>query len=493
MLKDHELAVASERDTDARPERDTDARPEENTACHYRRLARWTVLTDALSVDAAIILTRFMQHGFDPVGRRFVAVLIFAPVAWVALLAAFQLYSISRLSPAEEFRRLLEATVTALALGFVLVFMSSNRPGGPSDLWLALTWVVALAILMISRKLWHRYRWRLRARGDLLFRTLVVGANDEAVKLADVLQNRSFGFRPIGLVETEGVWAPPLAKVPVLGSIDELSYLIETHDAECVFVASSAVGIELMKRVAKQLRRQNVEVRISANLTEILSSRLSVQPVGELLALSLKPVRLSGPQAIAKRVFDLVGSGLVLVLGSPIWLTLAVVVKATSRGPILYRQLRVGHNGHRFTMFKFRTMVDGADAMLAQLLDHNEADGPLFKMRVDPRVTRFGRWLRRFSLDELPQLLNVIRGEMSLVGPRPALPIEVENYEDWHHDRLEVPPGITGLWQVRGRSELGFDDYVRLDLFYIENWSILYDLFILAKTVPSVLLGKGAF
>jgi exopolysaccharide biosynthesis polyprenyl glycosylphosphotransferase len=485
MLKDHELAVTSERDADVHPV--------ENTARHYRRLARWTVLTDALSVDAAIILTRFMRHGVDPVGRKFGAVLIIAPLAWVGLLAAFQLYSISRLSPAEEFRRLVEATVTALALGFVLVFMSSNRPGGPSDLWLALTWAEALVFLMISRKMWHRYRWRLHSRGELLFRTLVVGSNDEAVKLADVLQNRSFGFRPIGLVQTEGQWTPPLTTMPILGTIDELSELIETHDVECVFVASSAVGAELMKRVAKQLRRQNVEVRISANLTQILSSRLSVQPVGDVLALSLKPVRLSGPQAVAKRIFDLCGASAVLVLGSPIWLTLALLVRVTSRGPVLYRQKRVGHNGRPFTMYKFRTMVTGADAMLKELMQLNEADGPLFKMRQDPRVTRFGRWLRKFSLDELPQLLNVVKGQMSLVGPRPALPNEVENYDDWHHDRLEVAPGITGLWQVRGRSELGFDDYVRLDLFYIENWSIMYDLFILAKTVPTVLSRKGAF
>ncbi len=485
MLKDHEIDIAHERGVVA-------VRPVEDTARRYRSIARSTVLTDALSVLAAILITRVMRYGLDPVGRKFLAALVLAPVAWVSLLGAFQLYSISRLSPAEEFRRLLEATVTALALGFVLVFMASSRGRGP-DLWMALTWAVALAFLMISRKVWHRYRWRLHARGELLFRTLIVGANEEAVKLAEVLQNRSFGFRPIGLVDTDGLWARPPGPVPILGSIDDLSELVETNDAACVFVASSAVDPELMKRVAKQLRRKNVEIRISANLTQILSSRLSVQPVGDLLALSLKPVRLSGPQAIAKRIFDLFGSSMVLLIGAPLWLALAALVKTTSRGPVLYKQVRVGHNGHFFTIYKFRTMVDGADRMQAELQAHNEADGPLFKMREDPRVTRLGRWLRKFSLDEVPQLLNVVRGEMSLVGPRPALPGEVLNYEDWHHDRLEVPPGITGLWQVRGRSELGFDDYVRLDLFYIENWSILYDLFILAKTIPTVLTRKGAF
>jgi exopolysaccharide biosynthesis polyprenyl glycosylphosphotransferase len=472
MLKDHDVAIPHEREDGVR------STP--NTTQRYRRLARWTVLTDALSIQFAIVMTRLIMFGFDPIGGRFVAAVIVTPIAWVALLAAFQLYSIARLSPAEEFRRLLEATVTALALGFVLVFMARTKPDGASNLWLALAWGGALALLMISRKMWHRYRWRLHARGELLFRTLVVGANDEAVKLSEVLQNRSFGFRPVGLVETDDRWSATLGTTPIVGPIEDLSEIVEVHRIECVFVASTAVDPELMKRVAKQLRRQNVEIRISANLTQILSSRLSVQPVGDLLALSLKPEKLSGPQAVAKRIFDLFGSLAVLILGSPLWITLAVLIKTTSRGPVLYRQVRVGQNEALFTIYKFRTMVDGAERMLPDLQKHNEADGPLFKMRDDPRVTRVGRWLRKFSLDEIPQLLNVVKGDML-------------HYEDWHHDRLEVPPGITGLWQVRGRSELGFDDYVRLDLFYIENWSITYDLFILVKTIPSVLLRKGAY
>jgi lipopolysaccharide/colanic/teichoic acid biosynthesis glycosyltransferase len=160
---------------------------------------------------------------------------------------------------------------------------------------------------------------------------------------------------------------------------------------------------------------------------------------------------------------------------------------------VLYRQERIGQRGQPFTILKFRTMVHGADAMVDAVRSLNEADGPLFKVRLDPRVTRFGRWLRRFSLDELPQLLNVIRGNMTLVGPRPPLPTEVQFYEPRHLERLEVPPGITGLWQVSGRSDLSFEEYVRLDLFYIENWSLAFDLFILAKTVPRLLRGAGAY
>jgi exopolysaccharide biosynthesis polyprenyl glycosylphosphotransferase len=196
---------------------------------------------------------------------------------------------------------------------------------------------------------------------------------------------------------------------------------------------------------------------------------------------------------VAKRVYDLAFASLGMLLTLPLWIAIALLVKLTSPGPIFFRQRRVGHRGRPFTILKFRTMRVGADEMLAELRALNEADGPLFKLRDDPRVTRVGRWLRRWSFDELPQLFNVVRGDMSLVGPRPPLPEEVREYEEWQFDRLEVPPGITGLWQISGRSDLSFDEYVRLDLFYIENWSLAYDFFIVAKTIPVLLSKRGAY
>ena len=182
----------------------------------------------------------------------------------------------------------------------------------------------------------------------------------------------------------------------------------------------------------------------------------------------------------------------VVLLLPPVFLLIAIAVKLTSRGPVFFRQERVGYHGRPFKILKFRTMVMDAEDRLEDLMHMNEATGPLFKMKDDPRVTKVGRLLRKLSLDELPQLFNVIRGDMSLVGPRPPLPREVAQYEDWMMARLEVRPGITGLWQVSGRSELPFEDYVRLDLFYIENWSLAYDLFILAKTVPTLVTARGA-
>jgi exopolysaccharide biosynthesis polyprenyl glycosylphosphotransferase len=232
---------------------------------------------------------------------------------------------------------------------------------------------------------------------------------------------------------------------------------------------------------------------VSANLTDILSSRLVVLPVGYLLSLLLRPVRLSRRQAITKRALDLAIAIPLTILTLPVWLVIAILVRTTSHGSVLFKQVRVGRHGQPFTIYKFRTMIRDAELRLDQLRFQNEVQGHLFKMRDDPRVTRVGRWLRKSSLDELPQLMNVLKGDMSLVGPRPPLPSEVAQYEDWHLDRLEASPGITGLWQVGGRSEVSFDDAVRLDLFYIENWSVAYDLFILGKTIPAVLLRKGAY
>jgi exopolysaccharide biosynthesis polyprenyl glycosylphosphotransferase len=204
-------------------------------------------------------------------------------------------------------------------------------------------------------------------------------------------------------------------------------------------------------------------------------------------------LQLTRAQAAAKRACDVLVAGLGLLALAPLLLAVALAIKLGSRGPVVFRQERIGLRGRPFTLLKFRTMVAGADRLLEGLREQNEADGPLFKLRHDPRVTSVGRFLRRYSIDELPQLVNVLKGEMSLVGPRPPLAAEVALYEEWQLDRLEVRPGITGLWQVSGRSELPFEEYVRLDLFYVENWSIAYDLFILSKTIPLLVSARGAY
>jgi exopolysaccharide biosynthesis polyprenyl glycosylphosphotransferase len=455
----------------------------------YRRMYRGVALTDVASIAAGLVVAHWIRFGLAIPRGHFFLFLLGTPFAAVAVYAAFGLYQAHRFTPAEEFRRIILAVSVGLIAMVTLSFWSM---ASLSRSWLALSWALGVFFALTTRRVWHYRLFKGRTRGRFLFPTLIVGTNVEAMHLETAMQHPRFGFRSLGLVSTEG--SPPARTgVPVLGGIDDLRDLIRGSGAECVFVAASALSSSEIAHVAKAVRLEGVEVRVTATLPEMLASRLSVQPIGGMMALSLKPVRLSGSQAAVKRAFDLAVSATGLLLLSPVLGAVALAVNATSPGPVFYRQRRVGQRGRPFTMLKFRTMRDGADLQVAELrLEHGMND-LMFKLHDDPRITPVGRFLRRFSLDELPQLINVARGEMSLVGPRPPLPEEVAEYEDWQFDRLEVPPGITGLWQVSGRSELSFDECVRLDLFYIENWSLAYDLYIVAKTLPVLFTRRGAF
>jgi exopolysaccharide biosynthesis polyprenyl glycosylphosphotransferase len=454
----------------------------------YRRAYRWVALSDVLAIELALLFAYWIRFGVEVPTRDFGLLLAGAPVFVLATYGLAHLYDAFRFSSAEEFRRIVLAVSAAIG---VIMLDSFWLQANLSRAWVGTSWVLGLLFALISRRLWHLRLGHLRAAGRLAFATVVVGENEEARHLLQIMSSPSFGFRPIGLVTTTDAGID--LGMPVLGSIDELSEVLQASGAECVFVAATAVDPEDMKTIARAVRLADVEVRITATLPDVLASRLTVQPLGGLTALSLQPVRLSGPQIVAKFAFDILLSGCLLLLLSPLLLAIAIAVKVTSPGPVLFRQVRIGLRGRPFTMLKFRTMRSGSDRDVESLRAEHRVHDVMFKMKDDPRVTKVGRFLRRFSLDELPQLFNVIRGDMSLVGPRPALPEEVAKYEDWHLDRLEVPPGITGLWQISGRADLSFDECVQLDLFYIENWSLTYELFILGKTIPVMVSRRGAY
>jgi exopolysaccharide biosynthesis polyprenyl glycosylphosphotransferase len=455
----------------------------------YRRLYRRMAVTDVLVTEMALLLAYWVRFGFRIPRTDFLWLLAATPVLLIGIFAMLRLYDVHHFTPAEEFRRIILAVSLLLT---ALVTVSFWSQSSFSRAWIALSWALALVAEMFSRRVWHWHIGRARERGEMAFRTLIVGTNGEAHHLEQVMRRPDLGYKPLGYISTGRGGTPPDG-LPLVGEVADLREIIRTTDAECVFVAASELAVPEMSHVAKVVRLEGVEVRVTATLPEVLSSRLSVQPLGGVMALSLRQARLTGGQMVAKRIFDLVVAGLGTIITLPLSIAIAIAVKVTSPGPVLYRQRRVGQRGRPFTMLKFRTMKVGAEDMLEDLRSLNEADGPLFKLREDPRVTRVGRWLRKWSLDELPQLLNVIAGDMSLVGPRPPLPAEVREYEEWQFDRLEVQPGVTGLWQVSGRSDLSFDEYVRLDLFYIENWSLAYDLFIVAKTIPQLLARRGAY
>jgi exopolysaccharide biosynthesis polyprenyl glycosylphosphotransferase len=455
----------------------------------YRRISTLMGISDIFAILVAFAIASAAHDTVKqstPLQVRMV--LLLTPVLVPLVFSAFRLYAISRMTAAEEFRRLLLAITMIITSTVTLSFWTK---ASFSRMWIGLAWGFSIVLVLTTRYLWRRWLRYAREHGGLALRTLIVGANAEAGRVATEMRQKDLGFVPLGYVCADA-WGRPTTDIPMLGHVDDLQELIVQSEADCVFVASSAIRPEHMAQVSKAARRQGIEVRVTANVQEVLSTRVAAQPLGGLMAFALKPVRLSGFQAVAKRSFDLVVTGVVSLVFLPVFLTIALAVKLTSTGPVFFSQERVGYHGRPFKILKFRTMVVDAEERLEQLLDLNEATGPLFKMKDDPRITRVGRFLRKWSLDELPQLWNVLRGDMSLVGPRPPLSREVAQYEDWQMSRLEVRPGLTGLWQVSGRSELPFDDYVRLDLFYIENWSMAYDLFILAKTVPTLATARGA-
>jgi exopolysaccharide biosynthesis polyprenyl glycosylphosphotransferase len=459
---------------------------------HHHVLYGSMAASDSACVVAALLLAYQFRFAVLWPSSDFLLVLLLVPLATVAIHLGFGLYRIHQFSSAEEFRRIILAVSTLITAIVMCSFWSS---ASTSRAWVSYAWVLAVTFTGSSRRMWHRRIRRDWAAGRLTFDTLIVGTNQEAQHLAERLSTSKLGYAPLGFVSTRlDDDATVLNGLPVLGSIGGLRPLIHQTGASCVFVAATAVRPEDAKHVLKARRLDGVEIRVTANFPAVLSAtRFTPQSINGLIALSVNAVRLTRSQAIAKRTFDLVVSTLALLALSPVLTAIALAIKLTTPGPALFRQQRVGLQRRPFKVLKFRTMVTGAELMLTDLASRNEADGPLFKVREDPRVTRIGRWLRRYSLDELPQLWNVLRGEMSLVGPRPPLSREVEAYEEWQLDRLEVRPGITGLWQVSGRSDLSFDEYVRLDLFYVENWSLAYDLFILVKTIPMLFLARGAY
>jgi exopolysaccharide biosynthesis polyprenyl glycosylphosphotransferase len=452
----------------------------------YRTVGLALASSDALCVLAALLLAYVVRFGSTPIPMSFVAVIAAAPVIWVAVFHAFQLHQPQELTPAEEFRR----TIAASSVGMVLIMMASYWSRAElSRAWIGLTWVLVILLELAARRLW---RWRvghMRTDGRLSLRTLIVGGNDEAERVADLISAPGVGFSPVGYVAMPGEPAN-VNRFPVVGGLDELRDLIKRHQADCLFVAASAVDPESMRWLAKTARQEDVVVRVTANLPELLPTRVTIQPIAGVLALSMAPIRLTGTQSLLKRSFDLVAAVLASLILLPVGLVLAALVKTTSRGPVIYRQERVGRGGEPFTMYKFRTMTAEADRILADM--DVDPSTPFFKLEVDPRLSRLGRVLRRWSLDELPQLINVLKGDMSLVGPRPLPAEQVRAHREVLDARHEVRPGISGWWQIKGRSALDADQALEMDLFYIENWSLSFDIYILLKTLGAVAGRRGA-
>jgi exopolysaccharide biosynthesis polyprenyl glycosylphosphotransferase len=447
----------------------------------YRAISMGLAVTDAACIVAALLAIYQVRYSTRPMPARELAVVVVAPLLWVAAFRAFNLYAPQHLSPSDEFRGIIGAS----SLGIVLVVMASywSKSSFPRA-WLGLSWLLALLLELATRRGWEVYRLRLKRDGRLTFRTLIVGTTGEATRLAETLKDPTSGFTPIGYV---GAFDPsvPANGLAVVGDIGELRQLIDDHAADCLFVASTSVSADDILQVTQIARQERTEVRVSANLSQTLTSRLTLQKVGGAIALSIRPVRLTRTQVAVKRAFDVVLASAALAVTLPLWAVIAIAVRLSSPGPVFFNQQRVTKGGQIFRMHKFRTMRVDADRLV-------DTSAPFFKLHSDPRLTPVGTVLRRLSLDELPQFWNVLKGEMSLVGPRPLPADQVAANLELLGPRHEVPAGVTGWWQINGRSGVTPEEAIHLDQFYIENWSLPLDLYILLKTLGAVLGRKGA-
>lgn len=361
-------------------------------------------------------------------------------------------------------------------------------------------WVLLFGIFsclfLLTEKLALRLTSRYVRSHGLNYRTvLIVGTTPTALRIADsILGHRFWGFRIVGFTGIDDA-EPPFAwpvRYPILGRMDDIPRIVEENSVDDVIFAVTRRDLDRLEDLFLSLQEQGIRTRFAMDLFPHTRARVDLEDLDGMPLMSFATTPTNTFQLMAKRVLDVVLASLLLLLAMPIAGMIALVIKLTSGGDVLFRQTRCGLNGRVFTLYKFRTMVEDAEQRRLELMHLNEMNGPVFKLRSDPRVTAFGRFLRRFSLDEVPQFWNVVRGDMSLVGPRPPIPEEVAKYQRWQRRRLAMKPGLTCLWQVSGRNDIDFDQWMRLDLEYIDSWTPLLDLKILLKTIPAVLSGKGA-
>ena len=393
----------------------------------------------------------------------------------------------------DEYKRVLNASVLAAGLVGVGAYLAKFQL---SRGFFLLLFAIGVPTLIVGRFLLRRALYAARTRGALQQRVVIAGTPSHVDEVARVLRRESWlGYEVVGaLVPSANITPETRDGVPVIGTPDQLLHAVEVSDADVIFVAGGALdSASQLRRIAWELEERDVQVIVAPSVTDVSAERVRVRPVGGLPLMHLDKPRAVHASRAGKRCFDIVGSLALLMLFAPLLVVSAVWIKLHDGGPVMFTQERTGRDGSVFRCFKFRSMVVDAEQRLAELHAMTGYRDGLFKMEADPRITRPGRWLRRYSIDELPQLFNVLSGEMSLVGPRPPLPTEVARYAKDTVRRLRVRPGMTGLWQVSGRSDLAFDEAIRLDLYYVDNWSMLQDLTILARTLGAVLGTRGAY
>ncbi|WP_435823052.1 sugar transferase [Microbispora bryophytorum] len=478
------VAVGTFRDSPAHPM----PRPPE-WAVRYRLTAAVCDIVGALLAGVTAVVIRFGE--VTPYVMPYVMASAALPAVWAVILVLSRAYEPRLIGVgAEEFRRVARGGFTLIAGVTIAAYASKTGIArGYVLIALPLATVLTLAARYGLRQRLHRRRAR---GGGCMRRVVVVGHRTAVAELvATFRRERYHGMEVVAACVPTGA-AGWIADVPVLGDFTDVPLVVEQVRADTVAVlACPELDGTALRRLAWRLERTRTDLVVAPALMEVAGPRIAIRPVAGLPLLHVEHPELTGGRRLVKGVFDRLVAAVALVVLAPLLAAVAVAVRASGPGPVLFRQRRVGRDGVEFTILKFRTMRRDAEARKVELV--SDADGVLFKVRRDPRVTPLGAALRRYSLDELPQLFNVLRGDMSLVGPRPPLPEEVARYGDDVRRRLVVRPGMTGLWQVNGRSDLSWEESVRLDLRYVENWSLMLDLQILWKTWSAVAGGAGAY
>ena len=469
---------------------------------YARTLILLEAIFDLLLINAAFAVAYYIRYNLHfpltVAEANFINYSEYIPISILLSLGLLVIYRLEGIysvvrgrSWLEEMYGLLTATFTGIViLVFIFFFF---RPQYYSRLIYLYAGILIVMFLTLERIIIRLILGQLRRRGIGVDRALIVGCGETGrAILRSVVAQPGLGYQVEGFMDDDPT-KMGIGPFQLLGGTDALPRVLRDHQIDEVIITLPWHARDKIIRIMELCESSNARVKIVPDLFQLSLSRVVVDAVGGIPLIAVREVTISGGSLAVKRALDLILGTALSVALLPLMALIALLIKWTSQGPVIFRQERMGRSGVLFTANKFRTMRVGAEEEVVQLTHLNEASAPLFKIRNDPRLTSIGRILRRLSLDELPQLWNVLRGEMSLVGPRPPIPAEVAQYQDWHGKRLEVSPGMTGLWQVSGRSELTFDEMVMLDIYYIENWSPWLDMWILLKTIPTVLTARGAY
>jgi exopolysaccharide biosynthesis polyprenyl glycosylphosphotransferase len=469
---------------------------------------RWStlalVISDVVLINIAFVLSYYIRYELQWIRavaeayyvpfRSYVPVSIILTLILLAVFKADGLYDRRRGSSwLDDIYIIITSTLVGIAIMIFIFFL--YRANFFSRLIFLYAVLLIGTFLSLSRLIERQIGAILRRRGVGVDRVMIVGAGQVGrAIMRSILARPELGYQPVGFVDDDPKkQEASIGPFRALGNTTDLAVILGSEAIDQVIVSLPWMSHRKVLRIIADSERRGVRARFVPDLLQMSLSQVDTDVMDGIPLIGMKETTLKGWKIALKRFIDIAISGAMLLLLSPLLILIALLIKIDSPGPVFFKQTRLGRGAKPFTCYKFRSMWVDAEDVKPELSDLNEAEGPIFKIKNDPRITSVGKIIRRFSFDELPQLINVFRGDMSLIGPRPPLPSEVDDYDDWHHDRLKIPSGLTGLWQVMGRSDLTFDEMVMLDLYYAENWSLWLDFKIMLRTIPTVLMGRGAY